>query len=68
MTRHPQYHDHFEPVYPCRVMPTRHCPAMFESTCDNFEYHEPPIATDAGTYPCARYESDEEWPWLPEVE
>lgn len=50
---YPQYHDRFEPVHPCRVMPTRHCPASYGMVC--------------GDRPCARFESDDETPWLPEV-
>lgn len=29
----PLYHGRFEPVYPCRVMETRHCPAILDSVC-----------------------------------
>lgn len=39
----------WEPVYPCRDMPTRHCPAVYGSVC--------------GERPCARYDiADEEAP------
>lgn len=49
----PQYYVRFEPVYPCREMPTRHCPAVYVGVC--------------GDRPCARFESDDETPWLPEL-
>jgi hypothetical protein len=42
-----------DPVFPCREMETRHCPAVYQSTC--------------GTRPCARFESKDEAPWLPEL-
>jgi len=55
MTLEAEYHDYMEPVYPCRVMPTRHCPAVYGGTCnDRFK-------------PCARFESEDETPWLPEI-
>jgi hypothetical protein len=55
MTLEAEYHDYMEPVYPCRVMPTRHCPAVYEATCnDAFK-------------PCARFECDDETPWWPEI-
>jgi len=43
------------PVYPCRILQTRHCPAVYDDTCD------------AWSLPCARYESTDETPWVPEV-
>ena len=52
--RKPRYHGLMEPVFPCREMPTRHCPAVYEGTC--------------GERPCARYESSDEAPWLPELD
>jgi len=50
----PVYDEAFEPRFPCRVMPTRHCPAVYGSVC--------------GGRPCARYEANDERPWWPEVE
>jgi len=44
----------WEPVHPCRVMETRHCPAVYDAVC--------------GDRPCARYESEDETPWYPEIE
>jgi hypothetical protein len=41
------------PVYPCREMETRPCPAVYADVC--------------GDRPCARFESDSGGPWLPEV-
>lgn len=49
----PKYHDRMEPVYPCRHMITRHCPAIYDSVCDD--------------RPCARYESEDPNPWIPEI-
>lgn len=46
-------HDIFDPAFPCRVMPTRHCPDSYGDVC--------------GDRPCARYESEDETPWLPEA-
>lgn len=43
-----------DPVFPCRVMPTRHCPAMYAEVC--------------GDRPCARFESEDDGPWLAEQE
>ena len=40
------------PVYPCREIPTRHCPAAYESVC--------------GERPCARYEAELDEPWRAE--
>ena len=54
MTIEPRYHARFEPVYPCREMPTRHCPAVYDAVC--------------GVRPCARFESRDESPWAPEIE
>lgn len=42
------------PEHPCRIMPTRHCPDVYEGVC--------------GDRPCARFESEDETPWLPELE
>lgn len=42
-----------EPLHPCRVMFTRHCPAVYDGVC--------------GDRPCARYESEDAAPWLPEL-
>jgi hypothetical protein len=49
----PVYHDRFDPVHPCRIMGTRHCPEVYEGVC--------------GDRPCARFESDDETPWLAEI-
>lgn len=38
------------PDHPCRVMPTRACPASYHGVC--------------GKRPCARFESEDEGPWL----
>lgn len=43
-----------DPVHACRVLPTRHCPAVYGDVC--------------GARPCARFESEDEAPWLPELE
>jgi hypothetical protein len=43
----------FEPDHPCREMPTRACPALYEGVC--------------GERLCARFESDDETPWLLEL-
>jgi hypothetical protein len=43
----------FEPEFPCRLMETRSCPKMYNGVC--------------GDRPCARFESDDEEPWIPEV-
>lgn len=43
-----------EPVFPCRVMFTRHCPAVYDAVC--------------GDRPCARYGSEDETPWRPEID
>lgn len=53
MGAEPVYLGPMEPEHPCREMPTRHCPAVYEAVC--------------GDRPCARYESDDEAPWLAEV-
>jgi len=42
-----------EPEHPCRVMPTRACPRSYAGQC--------------GDRPCARFESDDETPWLAEL-
>lgn len=44
----------FEHEFPCRLIPTRHCPKVYKDVC--------------GDRPCARLESDDETPWIPEVE
>lgn len=51
----PQYLGRFDPRPACRVMNTRHCPVVYEATCD-----------DLGKV-CARFESEDEGPWLPEL-
>lgn len=50
----PLYYGPMEPVHECRVMVTRHCPAIYEGPCGDDR-------------PCARYESEDETPWLPEL-
>ncbi|HEX6970231.1 MAG TPA: hypothetical protein VF174_15660 [Micromonosporaceae bacterium] len=50
----PPYHGEFDPVHPCRKAETRHCPAIYDGVC--------------GERPCARFESEDEGPWLPECE
>lgn len=42
------------PEHPCRIMETRHCPDSYQGVC--------------GDRPCARFESEDEAPWLAEVE
>lgn len=41
------------PTHSCRQMPTRNCPAAYGAVC--------------GDRPCARFESDDETPWLSEL-
>lgn len=43
-----------EPEFPCREQETRHCPKIYNDVC--------------GDRPCARFESDDDTPWLPEIE
>lgn len=50
----PRYEGPMRPVFPCREMPTRHCPASYGEICGDDR-------------PCARYESEDETPWLPEL-
>ncbi|WP_203911186.1 hypothetical protein [Rhizocola hellebori] len=50
----PTFHGPMDPAYPCRQMPTRHCPAIYQDVCGDDR-------------PCARYESTDETPWLPEL-
>jgi len=49
-----RYFGEFSPVYPCRIMTARHCPAIYDGVC--------------GDRPCARLESKDEAPWLPELD
>lgn len=49
----PNYLAPMEPLYPCRVFELRHCPAVYGDVC--------------GPRPCARYESEDETPWWPEI-
>lgn len=49
----PHYYGSMNPAHPCREMPTRHCPAVYWSVC--------------GPRPCARFDSRDETPWLPEL-
>jgi hypothetical protein len=53
MPLQPKFLGPMEPVYACREMPTRHCPAAYDSVC--------------GDRPCARYESEDPRPWIPEL-
>jgi hypothetical protein len=39
----------FDPLHPCREMPTRGCPEQYGDVC--------------GDRPCARYESEDPAPW-----
>lgn len=48
------YNGPMEPVYPCRKMLTRHCPAVFDGVCGDDR-------------PCARFESVDREPWEPEL-
>lgn len=48
------YNRRFEPRYPCREMPTRHCPVSYDNVC--------------GDRPCARFESSDEAPWLADID
>lgn len=50
----PSFLGWMQPEHPCREMPTRHCPTVYDAVCGDDR-------------PCARYESDDETPWLPEV-
>jgi hypothetical protein len=50
----PIYRERFGPVYPCRILPTRHCPAVYGGVCGDDR-------------PCARFQSEDETPWLPEL-
>lgn len=49
----PMFYQVYAPVYPCRKIETRHCPARYRSVC--------------GERPCARYESEDPWPWVAEI-
>lgn len=51
----PIYDAPMEPRFPCRLMKTRHCPAVYNGQCSDRQ-------------PCARFESTDPHPWLPEVE
>ncbi len=42
------------PEFPCREMPTRHCPAVYHGVCGDGRL-------------CARFESSDETPWWPEI-
>jgi hypothetical protein len=41
------------PLHPCREMPTRHCPAVYDDVC--------------GERPCARFEAELDEPWRAEA-
>lgn len=45
-----------KPMYPCRQMETRHCPARYSQFYEGC--HE---------RPCARFESEDPWPWVAEL-
>lgn len=49
----PFYNGPMDPRYPCRILPTRHCPAIWNALCP-------------APGPCARFESEDEAPWRPE--
>jgi hypothetical protein len=49
-----EYHGYLDPRYPCRKMPTRHCPAAYNGVCGDDRI-------------CARLESEDETPWLAEI-
>lgn len=53
MVIQPELYGFCDPVYPCREVSTRHCPAVYEAEC--------------GDRPCARFESKDPSPWIPEV-
>ena len=53
MTLRPSYTGPMRPAHPCREIPTRHCPAIYDDVC--------------GDRPCARYEAEDPEPWLPEI-
>lgn len=53
----PKYYGAMQPVYPCAIMPTRHCPASYDEGCD-----------EIAERPCARYESADPTPWMPELD
>lgn len=58
MTYRPIYIGPFEPKFPCREMPTRHCPAIYGEVC--------------GDRACGRYgpitDKQAREIWLPEIE
>lgn len=54
MTLTPKYAAPSQPLHPCRQIHTRHCPAVYDAEC--------------GDRPCARFESDDETPWLAELD
>lgn len=47
----PKYIKEFVPEHPCRLIESRHCPAIYDKVCEGL---------------CARYESKDPTPWLPE--
>lgn len=49
----PEFLDDGKPLHPCIGVPTRHCPAVYGDVC--------------GDRPCARFESDDEAVWMPEI-
>ncbi len=51
----PQFYGPMDPMYPCHHLPTRHCPAVYETCCVGMMKK------------CARYELREIGPWLPEL-
>jgi hypothetical protein len=57
MNLKPRYHERFDPVFPCRVLHTRHCPAILDAVCGSERA-------------CARFEMslvEAEDLWLPEI-
>lgn len=68
----PQYRGQMDPVHPCRLIPTRHCPALLHSTCDEarevMDRNNPKSTVEPIT--CARFEMSNERSygfWVPEI-
>ena len=57
-----EYRAPMEPRWPCREMTTRHCPAIYEHVENGVR-----VGGCGDDRPCARYESEDETPWLPEI-
>ena len=57
MNLRPRYYGRLDPVFPCRVLHTRHCPAILDALCGSERA-------------CARFEMEVEEAeelWLPEI-